>query len=84
MDSCKLLIQIANQGVAFSIFFAIWAGILMRSTEASGVGARAVDSHSSAYDWALGVARFFGSISFLTYAIALVALNWLYLIANGR
>ena len=74
MDSCKLLIQIANQGVAFSIFFAIWAGILMRSTEASGVGARAVDSHSSAYDWALGVARFFGSISVLTYAIAIVAL----------
>ena len=46
----------------------------MRSTEGSGVGARAVDSHSSALDWVLGPARFFGSISFLTYAIALVAL----------
>jgi len=57
----------------------------MRSTEASGVGARAVDSHSSVFDWALGPARFFGSISLLSYAIALVALMaaTLYILADA-
>ena len=57
----------------------------MRSTEASGVGARAVDSHSSVFDWALGPARFFGSISLLTYAIAFVALMaaTLYILADA-
>ena len=57
----------------------------MRSTEGSGVGARAIDSHSSAFDWALGPARFFGSISLLTYAIAFVALMaaTLYILADA-
>src|SRR3569832_980415 len=57
----------------------------MRSTEGSGVGARAVDSHSSAFDWVFGPARFFGSISLLTYAIAFVALMaaTLYILADA-
>src|SRR3954469_4750351 len=57
----------------------------MRSTEASGVGARAVDSHSSAFDWALGPIRILGSISLFTYAIAFVALMTatLYILADA-